>query len=142
MTTKKKIVLTLIFIVLLIASNLIGGIIGFNAGFEAGLYLDGLDIMTTISNLNNLRADKTDWPIKFLEMELDWKIYNAGTSKNSYNSIYNILKYDSELNATRHETEAMKQAIKYRRLYPSEFSDEEFRTKINNILNKYETVDD
>ncbi len=112
MTTKKKIVLAIIFIVSLIASNLIGGFIGFNKGFEAGLFVEGLSVIPTISTLKNLREGKTKWPIKHLETKLDWQVYNVGTYKNSNDSIYNIHKYDSDINSTKLASTSMKHAIK------------------------------
>jgi hypothetical protein len=134
----KKIAIIIIFIVLLIASNLIGGFIAFDKGFEAGLYMEGLNVSPTVAMLERLREGKTEWPIKMLETKLDWQIYNAATFKNSNDSIYNFNKYGSQINSKTLGTAQMKQAKKYRNEFPSSFTDDEFRKRIYDTLNKIE----
>jgi hypothetical protein len=87
MNKKKIIVIAVIFVLLLIASNLLGGIMGFEKGFKAGLYLDGLNKCITTSMLQQLRKGKTELPIKYMEAKLDMQIYNIDTYKTDNESI-------------------------------------------------------
>ncbi|MGA2525950.1 MAG: hypothetical protein ABSF79_04960 [Smithellaceae bacterium] len=138
MNKKKIIVIAVIFVLLLIASNLLGGIIGFEKGFKAGLYLDGLNTYITTSMLQQLRKGKTELPIKYMEAKLDMQIYNIETYKTDNESIYNILKYPSVLDFEKQTIESMNIAIKYRREIPSSSDVPEFQKSINEILTKHE----
>ena len=136
----KKITIIIIFIVLLIASNLIGGFIAFDKGFEAGLYIEGLNVSPTVAMLKRLREGRTEWPIKMLETKLDWQIYNVGTLKNSNDSIYNIHKYISKSDVQNLGAPQMIQANKYRNEFPSTFTDNKIRNTIYETLKKYDNT--
>jgi hypothetical protein len=138
MTKKRKITLAVIFIVLLSASNLIGGFIGFDKGYEARIFHEGLEVIPMIAMLEKLREGKSEFPIKMLEVRLDWQIYNLENNRQSIESIYNSNKYWNRYNEAELATKMMGHAKTYRTKIPSSFEDQDFRKKINDILTKYE----
>ena len=135
---KKKIAVGLIFVVLLVASNLIGGFIGFGKGYEAKMFHEGMDVIPTITMLEKLRDGKTDFPIQMLETKLDWQIYNLDSTKESIDSIYNPNKYWDHRDHHDLANKMMKYAIKYRTKIPSSFDNQAFRETIKGILDRYD----
>lgn len=138
--TNKRIIIFIIVVLSIIVSNLIGGFIGFDKGYEARLFHEGMDVIQTVSMLERLQDGKTEYPIKMLETKLDWQIYNFGSYKSSIDSIYNFNKYNSDIDEKELAGKTMIHAIKYRRTHPSDFPDEEFQNTISSIMNKYEKV--
>jgi hypothetical protein len=136
----KKILFAVIFIILLIASNLLGGFIGFEKGYETALYVESLsDIQMSIIMLKELHKDKTERSISVMESKLDQQIYFVGTYKDANDSIYNYHKYDgSAVDITEAEKGFMNRAIKYRREFPSSSTVPEFKKMVDEILKKYE----
>ncbi len=149
MTTKnKKIMVIVAVLVALIISNLIGGIIGFNKGYEAKLYQEGLESISTVMNLNSLHKGIIDCAMHSLEIQLDWQIYNIGAYEPAYYSLYNLQKYSKDVDVKKLQTSIMEKVAAYRREYPCEAKydfekdwcspDNVIRKQINNTLKKYE----
>lgn len=136
----KKILFAVIFIILLIASNLLGGFIGFEKGFESALYIESMgDMQLTIIMLKELHQNKTERTIRVMETNLDNQIFFIGTFKEANDSIYNFYKYNgSAIDLTEAEKGFMNRAIKYRREFPSISTVPEFKKQVDEILKKYE----
>jgi len=149
MTTKnKRIIIVVAVLIALVISNVIGGIIGFNSGYEARLYQEGLESISTVANLNILRRGDTDFILHLLEIKLDWQIYNIGAYESAHYSIYNLEKYSNEVNLNKLQDSVMKRVVAYRREHPCEnkydfekewcSTENQIRKQINNTLKKYD----
>lgn len=149
MTTKnKKIIIVVVVLVAVVISNLIGGIIGFNKGYEARLYQEGLESISNIMNLNLIRKGKTESAIHSLEIKLDWQIYDIAAYEQAHYSLFNLERYSKDPDIKKLQTAIMEKVVAYRREHPCEAKydfekdwcspENDFRKKINNTLKKYE----
>lgn len=147
----KKILIVVAVLIALIIANVIGGVIGFGKGYEAGLYQEGLDSISTVGILNALRNNRIDSATHLLEGKLDWQIYYIATyEKAHYNpyNLYNWEKISKDVDVRKLQTSIMEQVVAYRKGHPCEIRydfdkdwcspENEIRKTINNTLKKYE----
>jgi hypothetical protein len=132
--SRKKIFITILIILVLIISSYIGGIIGFNKGFNTSQYFEGADALYTVAILESIRENRQNSAIQLLETKLDSQIFKIGFFEDKKDSILNSLSFTkTDSKADESIRNSMKKIVAYRKKYPPRPG-----KVINETLNKYD----
>jgi hypothetical protein len=132
--TKKKLLISLLFLLILTAVYYTGGVIGFFTGDDSAMYFRDSDAYTTTLALSKLRNNDIRGAINLLETRLDLEIIQKDGARDSFHSPFNIFQflfYDNPEKARRY---LLSFVAEYRDQYPSTNILPEVRKKINDIL--------
>jgi hypothetical protein len=135
--------LLVVFVILAFAtiSFFAGGIIGFDKGFEASCFFEGVDSFYTVLILRAVREGKDDQAISALETKLNGQIFNCGLFAESRDSIFNFHRWiGSRQKFNKSVENIMREVVKYRKEYPFPFPDTEVQKIIDNTIEKYSGI--
>jgi hypothetical protein len=138
-----NLIVVILIIIFSAAAFFAGGIIGFDKGFEAKSFYDGIDGYYTVTILRALREGKDDLAISKLELHLNTQIFQCGLFSESPDSIFNINRWtESYQKSTQSVKTLMQEVAKYRKEYPYPLPDIEVQKIIDNTLEKYYVIND
>ena len=141
--TFKRRRLLVIFAILACAtiSFFAGGIIGFDKGFEASRFFDGVDSYYTVLILRAVREGRDDEAISALETELNGQILQCGLFAESINSFFNFPRWiESRQRFNKSVGNLMREVAKYRKEHPFPSSDTEVQKTIDNTIQKFSGI--
>ncbi len=136
---KTKIWLSILFIFAIAISFYIGGVIGFNKGFNTSQYFEGADAFFTVAILENIREDRQNRAVLLLETKLDGQIFKIGFFEEKKDSILNPLSFtETGSKADESIRNLMKKVVAYRKKFPPRSGDDIGVKIINETLRKYD----
>lgn len=133
MTKLKKIILSVVFLLLLCVSFIAGGFLGFSEGYAYRVYQGSIgDSFSTYRALEMINAGDITGAKKHLEMELDTEIIEHWSGLHSRPYIFNML-VENEV-ATN---QLMSKVAAYRKTRPPITEDAKVKAAIESVVKKY-----
>lgn len=132
--TRKRILLFLLLLFLLAASNYAGGVMGFYQGYDTAMYFRDSDAFSTSLALGKLRMGDYKGASNLLETRLDLEIIQCGDTSESYKSPYNIAWFLFRQSPEEAHGHLLSFVAQYRGNHPSPSTSPEVRQRVNEIL--------
>ena len=132
--TRKHVLLFLLVLFLVAASNYAGGVMGFYQGYETAMYFRDSDAYSTSLALRKFRNGDYTGAFELLETRLDLEIIQCGDSSGSYKSPYNIAWFVFRQSPEEAHGHLLSFVAEYRSNHPSPSTSPGVRQRIADIL--------
>lgn len=132
--TWKRVILSLLFLLLLSIAYYAGGVVGFFQGSTSASYLSDSEAYSTSLALLKLRNEDYSGAIDLLETRLDTEILHCGAAEDSHKSIYNIYWLVFRQGQKDTHSYLLSPVAEYRSKYPSTSMFPEVQQQVEDIL--------